>query len=62
MRNGLKKEGRRERVTSPISVADSRMWTVELPARRHDMAAPTPPRPAPTMIIFMQFSRGLVFI
>jgi len=40
-----------ERCTSAISAADSRTNT-EWPARRIEIAAPRPPRPAPTMITF----------
>ena len=36
---------------SPISGVDSRMWTL-WPARRIDMAAPRPPKPAPTMMTY----------
>ena len=54
------KTGEKKMITSPISLVLSRMWT-EWPAKRHDIAAPTPPRPAPTTIIFTLVSTEAMF-
>ena len=45
---------------SPISAVDSRMWTW-WPASSMEMAAPRPPRPAPTMITFDVHHQLLTF-